>query len=147
MGVISDTHGVLPQWVEPVLSGVELILHAGDVGRAWVLDGLECLAPVLAVRGNMDSEPALTGLPDHVRCDIGGVRFLVVHGPEHVRALLAAEEAGVVVVGHTHRPRIQRNGSVLVVNPGSASCSVGEGCSVALIRFVDGEPRAEIVHE
>ena len=146
VGVISDTHGVLPTWVGPIFEGVDLIMHAGDVGAVAVLDELELIAPVIAVRGNMDSATELAPLPDHARRVEAGVRLLMVHEPGHVRWLLASLPADVVIVGHTHRPRVQRDG-YLTVNPGSASRSVGEGHSVALLRIAEGVAEAEIVRE
>ena len=131
----------------PHSPSVDLIIHAGDVGRAAVLDELGCIAPVVAVRGNMDSELDVSALPDHRRLELGGVCVLVVHKPEHVRSLVAANDVGIVIVGHTHRPRIDASGRYLIVNPGSASRSVGEGRSVALLRVEGGRPRAEIVRE
>jgi uncharacterized protein len=147
IGVISDTHGTLPKWAEDVFGGVDLIVHAGDVGRSLVLDELECIAPVVAVRGNTDWSEELSALPDHKRLDLDGVRVLVVHEPAHVRSLIAVASADVVIVGHTHRPRVQRSGEYLILNPGSASHSRGEGHSVALLRAEEGVARGEIVRE
>ena len=147
IGVISDTHGSLPNWVAPAFEGVDLIVHAGDVGSAAVLDELGLTAPVVAVRGNMDSAPELSSLPEYVRRVEDGIRILMVHEPSHVRSLLASSPADVVVIGHTHRPLVEGSGGYLTLNPGSASRSVGDGHSVALLRIEDGLPRAEIVME
>ena len=92
IGVISDTHGTLPRWVEEAFAGVDLIIHAGDVGRSAVLDELGCIAPVVAVRGNMDSNSTSRRCPT-IAPRTRGVRVLVVHKPEHVRSLVAATDA------------------------------------------------------
>ena len=147
IGVISDTHGSLPKWIPEVFKGVELIMHAGDVGATSVLDELELIAPVVAVRGNMDSAPGLSSLPEYVRRVEDGVRILEVHDPSHARSLLASSPADVVIVGHTHRPMVRRGEGYLMLNPGSASRSVGAGHSVALLRIEDGLASAEIVWE
>ncbi len=132
IGVISDTHGTVPSWIGTAFAGVDLIIHGGDVGRAAVLDELGCIAPVVAVRGNVDTELDVSALPDHRRLELEGVGVLVVHKPEHVRSLVGADDVGVVIVGHTHRARIGSSGHYLILNPGSASRSVGEGHTVAL---------------
>jgi putative phosphoesterase len=147
VGIISDTHGRFPEWVMAAFQGVDLIMHAGDVGSVAVLDELETIAPVRAVRGNMDQAPELSALPSHIWQHVDGLDALMVHEPEHAHALLASAHADVLVVGHTHRPRIALSGTTLVVNPGSASRSVGEGCSVALLRVAEGRASAEIVRE
>ena len=145
IGVISDTHGALPDWVSGVFSGVDLIIHAGDVGPALVMDMLEAIAPVKAVRGNTDRYGELAALPDHLRLDLDGAVVVVVHEPADVRSLPGLAFADVVITGHTHRARIQRSGDVLYVNPGSASRSRGEGHSVAILSVVGGAASAEIV--
>ena len=119
VGVVSDTHGLVrPEAVE-ALRGSDVILHAGDVGGSHVLQELGELAPVIAVRGNVDGGWARL-LPERRRLDLGGVPVLVLHD----RALLgldpAAERLRVVVFGHSHRPLAERHDGVLWFNPGSA---------------------------
>lgn len=143
VGVISDTHGVLPDWVMSAFEGVDCVVHAGDVCGGMVLEALETIAPVVAVRGNTDSRDG--GLPDHRRVEIGGVDVLVTHEPGAVPRLLRNAPADVVITGHTHRARIERAGGHLALNPGSASWPRGEGCSVALLRVDAGAPSAVIV--
>jgi hypothetical protein len=119
VGVVSDTHGLLrPEAIE-ALRGSDVILHAGDVGGSHVLQELGELAPVIAVRGNVDGGWARL-LPERRRLDLGGVPVLVLHD----RALLGLDPAGVglrvVVFGHSHRPLAERRHGVLWFNPGSA---------------------------
>lgn len=119
VGLISDTHGKLRAEALAALRGCDVILHAGDVGRPEVLDGLRELTPrVIAVRGNVDGEWA-AGLPEVAEVDIAGRRILLLHD---VKQLSVAPPAGidVVVSGHSHQPRIERRDGVLYVNPGSA---------------------------
>jgi hypothetical protein len=119
VGVVSDTHGLVrPEAIE-ALRGSDVILHAGDVGGSHVLQELGELAPVIAVRGNVDGGWARL-LPERRRLDLGGVPVLVLHD----RALMGLDPADegmrVVVFGHSHRPLAERRDGVLWFNPGSA---------------------------
>jgi len=122
IGLISDTHGLVRPGCFTALDGVELILHAGDVGEG-VLDELGAIAPVRAVAGNtdFDDEPRLAPALDLV---VGGVTIHVSHGHEMGRpkpeALLARYDARVVVFGHTHEAVVRWNGPRVAVNPGAA---------------------------
>ena len=123
IGLISDTHGLLRPAVHDALAGVELILHAGDVGGDAVLDELALIAPVRAVSGNTDPLGS-PRLEDALALEIGGVSIHVSHGHEVGRPaparLLERYAADVIVYGHTHRQLITRVGDRLVVNPGAA---------------------------
>ncbi len=123
LGLISDTHGLLRPEVLAALDGVELILHAGDVGGSNVLTELSAIAPVRAVYGNTDA-PGQPGLVGEIGLRIEGLTVHVSHGHEVGRPaparLLAKHEADIIVYGHTHRPLIERSGSRLVINPGAA---------------------------
>ncbi|MGH7689629.1 MAG: metallophosphoesterase family protein, partial [Gemmatimonadaceae bacterium] len=122
VGLISDTHGLVRPEVFTALDGVELILHAGDVGDG-VLEELAAIAPVRAVYGNTDApgDPALAAALEQM---VGGVRVHVSHGHElgspTPEKLLAAYDADVLVYGHTHRPLLVNVGGRWVVNPGAA---------------------------
>jgi putative phosphoesterase len=123
LGLISDTHGLLRPGVHDALSGVELILHAGDVGGSTILDELRLIAPVKAVFGNTD--PA--GDPDlaeEILMNVGGMSLHVSHGHEvgsPTPARLAARyDADIVIYGHTHRQLVTRLNGRLFVNPGAA---------------------------
>lgn len=123
VGLISDTHGLLRTDVHRALAGVDLILHAGDVGGADILDELAVIAPVHAVYGNTDApgQPRLSTVLDLV---IGGLRVHVSHGHEAgsptPQRLANRYAADVIVYGHTHRQQVSRIGDTLVVNPGAA---------------------------
>ena len=122
IGLISDTHGLVRPGVFDALEGVELILHAGDVGE-HVLDELGAIAPIEAVYGNTDpvGDPRLR---DRIERTIGGVRIHVSHGHEvgspTPERLLAKYDADVIVYGHTHQQKVVITGGRLVVNPGAA---------------------------
>jgi putative phosphoesterase len=107
IGLISDTHGLLRADVHTALAGVELILHAGDVGGGDILMELGLIAPVHAVFGNTDP-PGMPRLREALDLTLGGLRVHVSHGHELGRprphALLATYDADVIVYGHTHRP-------------------------------------------
>lgn len=146
VGVISDTHGLLRPEVEKALSGCGYILHAGDVGEATVLDRLTRIAPVTAVRGNMDYGSWANALPATEMIDIGGVFFYILH--DIVRLDLEPSAAGihVVVSGHTHRPELDRKDGVLYLNPGSAGHRRYDyPISVARVRIENGSAVPEIV--
>lgn len=123
VGLISDTHGLLRPGVHAALTGVELILHSGDVGGSGILDELRLIAPVKAVFGNTDPTDE-AGLAGEFVVAIDGLRVHVSHGHEvgsPTPAKLAARyDADVVVFGHTHRPLVSRVGTQLFVNPGAA---------------------------
>jgi len=123
IGLISDTHGLLRPEVHPALAGVELILHAGDVGGAEILDELALIAPVRAVFGNTDA-PWDGGLVPALDLELGGLRVHVSHGHEVGKVtpanLASAYDADVIVYGHTHIQKISRVAGRLIVNPGAA---------------------------
>lgn len=123
IGLISDTHGLLRPDVHDALNGVDLILHAGDVGGDEILDELAIIAPVQAVAGNTD-EPGNPRLKSSLDITIDGVTVHVSHGHElgapKPAKLLARYAADVIVYGHTHVQLITRADGRLVVNPGAA---------------------------
>lgn len=124
IGLISDTHGLLRPDVPEALAGVELILHAGDVGGEELLDELSLIAPVAAVFGNTDP-PGTPRLSASIDQTIAGVSIHVSHGHElggpTPAKLLARYPSDVIVYGHTHRQLVVRaDGGRLVINPGSA---------------------------
>ena len=149
LGLISDTHGLLRPDVHTALAGVELILHAGDVGGDDILDELELIAPVRAVYGNTDA-PGQPRLADAIDLSIGGVSIHVSHGHEIgspvAAKLLERYAADVVVFGHTHRPLIARAGDRLALNPGAAGPRRFDIMpSVARLTIRDGRADAELI--
>jgi uncharacterized protein len=122
LGLIADTHGLMRPEALRALRGVDVILHAGDVGDRKVLDALGAIAPVRAVYGNIDMEDGL--LTAAIGCVLDGVRVHVSHGHElgspTPERLAARYQADVIVFGHTHRALVQPVGSTLVINPGAA---------------------------
>jgi uncharacterized protein len=120
LGVISDTHGLLrPQAVE-ALRGVAHILHAGDVGAPEVLDDLRKIAPVTAVRGNVDTASWARGIPLNEVVEIEGVSIYMLHILAELDLKPEAAGFGVVVYGHSHKPASEMKNGVLYFNPGSA---------------------------
>jgi putative phosphoesterase len=123
IGLIADTHGLLRPEAIDALRGVDLILHAGDVGAATVLRELRTVAAVRAVRGNVD-DPQDPALAERLELTVDGVTLHVSHGHElgapTPAKLLQAYAADVIVYGHTHRALVHRAGARLVVNPGAA---------------------------
>lgn len=143
IGVISDTHGYLDRRVIPAFAGVDAILHAGDVGRADVLESLKAVAPVYAVYGNNDEKLGGLGLPLHLDVTIAGVRIHLVHQLPQARP---EPGTGVVVYGHSHRPRIEWRGDALYVNPGAAGrAGFHRLQTVALLSIAHGRPEARVV--
>ena len=122
IGLISDTHGLLRPDVHDALSGVELILHAGDVGGEEILHELQAIAPTLAVRGNTDAPAPY--LADEIVREIAGSSIHVSHGHEVGRLsperLLARYSQQILVYGHTHKPFLLKWEGRVVVNPGAA---------------------------
>jgi uncharacterized protein len=123
IGLISDTHGLVRPDVHTALAGVELILHAGDVGGDDILDELQLIAPVHAVYGNTDP-PGQPRLADSIEMAIDAVRVHVSHGHEvgnpTPAKLLARYNADVIVYGHTHKQLLTNADGRWVVNPGAA---------------------------
>ena len=120
IGVISDTHGLLRTEAVRELQGVDLILHAGDVGSAEVLETLKDVAPVVAVRGNNDKGAWANQLPHREIAQVGVIYIYLIHDVKEIDLSPAAAGFDVVVSGHSHKPLIEKHKGVLYVNPGSA---------------------------
>ena len=119
VGLVSDTHGLLRSEAIAALGGVDLIVHAGDVGAPEVLDRLRDLAPVVAIRGNNDRGPWAEDLPTTEVVEVAGALLYVLHDVAELDLDPAAAGFHAVVSGHSHRPRVERRDGVLFVNPGS----------------------------
>ena len=120
MGLISDTHGLLRPEAAAALQGAERIVHAGDVGSPEVLDALRRIAPVHAVRGNVDTAPWARSLPEREAVPVGDAFVYVLHDLTDLDLDPAAAGFVAVVHGHSHRPVVEERRGVLYVNPGSA---------------------------
>lgn len=119
IGVVSDTHGLLRPEVPRALEGIEQILHLGDVGDAKILRTLEQIAPVHAVRGNVDRTGPCSRLPETDVLLLEGHYLYLLHDLGTLHLDPAAAKFSVVLYGHSHRPRIERRKGVLYFNPGS----------------------------
>lgn len=120
IGVISDTHGLLRPEALEALEGVGHILHAGDIGDPMLLDALARIAPVTAIRGNIDRGGWAEALPETVSLAIRGLRVYMIHDRKDLQADPKAERWDVVISGHSHRPSIDDTGTPLWLNPGAA---------------------------
>lgn len=150
IGVISDTHGHLAATVFEIFKGVDLILHAGDIGGEDLLVELEAIAPVEAVSGNTDGPPLDSRRPLVRRLETPAGRIGLTHGhleeapafyPERLIKFFDEFGADVVVHGHTHVPCCDRHGATTVFNPGAAGRSgTMHGASVGLITAEPGRP-------
>lgn len=147
IGVISDTHGLLrPQAVE-ALRGSALIIHAGDVGRPEILDELRRIAPVVAVRGNVDGDAWAERLPLSEIVEHGGVRIYVLHILEDLDLDPPTAGFQAVITGHTHRPKVETKDGVLYFNPGSAGPRRFDlPVSVGRLAIADGKLAGELVY-
>ncbi len=140
IGVISDTHGLLRPEAVGTLFGVELIIHAGDVGRPEVLKALEQIAPVKAVRGNVDRGEWAKKLPETEVVEIGKTLIYVLHDINKLDLDLAGSGFQAVIYGHSHQPSMKQRNAVLFLNPGSAGPRRFKlPVSVAMLQ-VDGNP-------
>jgi uncharacterized protein len=149
IGLVSDTHGLVRADVHRALAGVEVILHAGDVGGDDVLDELAIIAPVHAVYGNTD-DPGDARLAQELVRDFDGVRVHVSHGHEvgspNPARLLARYAEDVLVYGHTHRQLVAEVDGRLVVNPGAAGPRRFDlKPSVGILTIADGRASVAII--
>ncbi|MEO5820413.1 MAG: metallophosphoesterase family protein [Vicinamibacteraceae bacterium] len=120
VGLISDTHGLLRPEALAFLAGSDHIVHAGDVGDPTILEALAAIAPLTAIRGNVDTDAWARRLPETTRVTIDGVTIHVLHDVAALRIEPHAHGIRVVVFGHSHKPSVTERDGVLYVNPGSA---------------------------
>ncbi len=146
IGVISDTHGLLRQEAVDALHGCGRIIHAGDVGDPDILERLRRIAPVVAVRGNVDGGRWALTLPDSEVVELEGHAIYVRHIVDDIDVVPSLEGISAVVYGHSHKPSIDYRGGVLYLNPGSAGPRRFRlPVTVARLSVVDGRVTAEIV--
>jgi putative phosphoesterase len=151
IGLISDTHGLVRPEARHALTGVDAIIHAGDICTPEVIDTLQRIAPVTAVRGNNDRGPWAETLREMEEIELGGVRIRVLHDLtdlDRLASVRSEEEpqaSRVIVSGHSHRPSVRREGGVLFVNPGSAGPRRFRlPISVGFLDITDGQCRARL---
>ena len=120
IGCISDTHGLLRPQAIAALEGSDIILHAGDVGVAEILDSLQKIAPVYAVRGNVDYGEGLSNLPITEVVEFAKQHFYMIHILDDLDIDPAAAGMEMVIYGHSHIPSIEERNGVIFLNPGSA---------------------------
>jgi len=154
LGIISDTHGLLRPEVFDVFSGVDHILHAGDIGPLELLTELEAIAPVTAVFGNTDGMEVRARLPRVARVELDAFAIVVTHGDQFGRGVTPADlhdahpDADIIVYGHTHRPLLTLVDQVVtVMNPGGAGPRRFDlPASVGIMELEAGiPPRARLV--
>ena len=146
LGVISDTHGLLrPEAVE-ALRGAQHVIHAGDVGSPEILKKLATIAPVTAVRGNVDKDPWAQQLPETQVLETGGISIYLVHNLTQLDVKPEAAGFRVVISGHSHIPKQEVRNGVLYFNPGSAGPRRFKGpVSVGRLSIDGAEVSAELV--
>ena len=120
IGVISDTHGLVRPQALQALRGVDLIIHAGDIGAPEVMDALKSIAPVVAIKGNNDNEAWATSLPDTKLVQLNAAKLYVIHNVKELDCDPVARGIQVVISGHSHKPSVVKRDGVLYLNPGSA---------------------------
>jgi len=146
LGVISDTHGLLRPEAVNVLRGSDRILHAGDIGAPEIIEALAQIAPVTAIRGNVDTGSWARALPETEVVEAGNVTIYMLHDLGQLG--LNPEAAGfrVVIYGHSHHPNIEEKNGVLYFNPGSAGPRrFNLPVSVGKLTIETGTVRAELV--
>jgi uncharacterized protein len=120
IGVISDTHGLMRPAALAALGGVEHILHAGDVGDIAILEALRTIAPVTAIRGNVDTHGACATLPATDVVELGDKLFYLVHSVQDLDINPVVAGVAMVVSGHSHKASVKTKDGVIYFNPGSA---------------------------
>ena len=146
VGVISDTHGKLAAAARNALVGVDRILHAGDIDGPEILKLLDDIAPVTAVRGNMDHGSWADDLPSADLISIGGTMIYMLHNLDALDLDPVAAGVSAVISGHTHQAHMETIHGVLYLNPGSASHGrYGSSSSIAIIKLAQGRIRPEIL--
>ena len=120
IGLISDTHGLVRPEALEALRDSDLLIHAGDIGKPEVLAALKRIAPLIAIRGNIDTAPWAKRLTETKRMTVGTIKLYIIHNLKELEFNPAARGFRLVISGHSHKPLIATRDNVLFVNPGSA---------------------------
>ena len=120
IGLISDTHGLLRPEALAALADSDLLIHAGDIGKPEVVAALKKIAPLVAIKGNNDTDSWARHLPETKKITLGALKLYVIHNVKELSFDPAGRGFRVVISGHSHKPMIQTKDNVLFVNPGSA---------------------------
>ena len=146
VGVIADTHGLVREEALQALRGTELIVHAGDIGSYQVLEALRKIAPVIAVRGNVDRGEWAETLHQTEVVAVGQVCLYVLHDVGQLDLDPAAAGFHGVISGHSHRPVLRERGKVVYLNPGSAGPRrFALPVSLGILRIQNTEIKAELI--
>jgi len=146
VGVISDTHGLLLPAAIKALHGVDLIIHAGDIGNTGIMDELKSMAPVVAVRGNMDMSEDLMELPETEAIQVGDALLYIIHNINSLDIAPSKDDFDAVIFGHLHYPSVAKHNGVLFLNPGSASQPRRKSsASLALLHIRGSSIKTQIV--
>jgi uncharacterized protein len=146
IGLISDTHGLVRREALAALKGVDLIVHAGDIGKSEVLDALQTIAPVAAIKGNNDTARWARQIPEILDLHVQDTTLRVIHNVHDIKADPASADIRVIISGHSHKPSVVTRDGVLFVNPGSAGPRRFKlPVTVGLLLLQKAEVRAEIV--
>jgi uncharacterized protein len=146
VGVIADTHGLLRREAVAALKGVDMIVHAGDIGSAAILAELGAIAPVVAVRGNNDRDAWAASIPEIATAEIAGSRLYVIHDLKTLAGDPTGLGADVIISGHSHQPSVRQQPGYLLLNPGSAGPRrFSLPIAVARLHLGPAGPRAEIL--
>ena len=147
IGLISDTHGLVRPEALKALEGVELIVHAGDIGMPEVLDRLQAIAPLAAIKGNNDTAPWARRIPEILDLHVKDRNLRVIHNVRDSESNLRATGIDVVISGHSHKPSVQTRDNVLFVNPGSAGPRRFKlPVTLGLLLLQNADVHAEIIH-
>ena len=145
-GLISDTHGLLRPEAQSALQGVDRILHAGDIGDPEILTQLENIAPVTAIRGNVDTQPWARTLPETDVIEAEGATIYMLHDLSRLDLKPEAAQMAAVIYGHSHHPKIEEKNGVLYINPGSAGPKrFNLPITVGKLEIKKGKLRAQLI--
>ena len=147
IGLISDTHGLVRPEALKALEGVELIVHAGDIGKPEVLDRLQSIAPLAAIKGNNDTAPWARRIPEILDLHVKDRTLRVIHNVRDSESNLRAGGIDIVISGHSHKPSVESRDNVLFVNPGSAGPRRFKlPVTVGLLLLQNADVHAKIIH-